>query len=61
MFNFIIPVYRTTKQVRKQFREMHDRAEEHMKKQQADQQATTPQPETKKEQVGDYIDFEEVK
>ena len=61
VFNFIIPVYKTSKQVKKQFHEMKDRMEEHMKQQQAGQQDTIPQPETKKDQAGDYIDFEEVK
>ena len=61
VFHFIIPVYKTTKQVKKQFREMHSRMEEHMNQQQANQQAPSPQPENKKAQAGDYIDFEEVK
>ncbi len=47
--------------MKKQFRDMKDRMEEHMNQQQAGQQSTTPQPEAKKEKVGDYIDFEEVK
>jgi hypothetical protein len=60
VFHFIIPVYKTTKQVKKQFREMNSRIEDHINQQQANQ-PPTPQPENKKTQAGDYIDFEEVK
>jgi predicted Holliday junction resolvase-like endonuclease len=61
IFHFIIPIYKTTRQVKKQFREMHTRMQDHMN-QQANQQQSQPQPEKKKEQVGgDYIDFEELK
>ena len=51
---FVIPVYRSTRQIKRQFREMHER----MQAQQ--QQQPTPEPE-KKDQVGDYIEFEELK
>jgi hypothetical protein len=62
IFHFVIPIYKTTKQVKKQFREMSSRMEDQMNQQQANQQTATPQPEKKNEQVGgDYIDFEEVK
>ena len=62
VFHFIIPIYKTTKQVKKQFSEMHNRMEDHMNQQQQGyQQTPTPEPQVKKEQAGDYIDFEEVK
>lgn len=62
VFHFIIPIYRTTKQVKKQFREMHDRMEDHITQQQeANQPTSVPETEIKKQQAGDYIDFEEVK
>ena len=61
IFHFIIPIYRTTKQVKKQFREMHDRMEDHITQQQANRPTSVPEPEVKKQQAGDYIDFEEVK
>jgi hypothetical protein len=63
LFDFIIPVYKTTRQVKKQFRDMHGRMEDYVNKQQAGQQSTTstPQQEAKREQPGDYIDFEELK
>jgi len=41
---------------------MHDRMADHMtQQQQADPQTSTSQPENKKQQAGDYIDFEELK
>ena len=41
---------------------MHARMEGHMaQQQQADPQTSASQQENKKEQVGDYIDFEELK
>jgi hypothetical protein len=47
--------------MKKQFREMHSRMQDHANQQQANQQTTTPQYENKKQQAGDYIDFEDVK
>lgn len=61
VFHLIIPLYKTTKQVKKQFREMHSRMEDHINQQQANQHTVTPQPENKKQPADDYIDFEEVK
>jgi hypothetical protein len=61
VFHFIIPIYKTTKQVKKQFREMHGRMEDHINQQQPNQQTMPPKQEDKKTVGGDYIDFEEVK
>ena len=61
VFHFIIPVYKTTRQVKKQFREMHSRMQDNMSQQQPYQQPATPVTENKKQQAGDYIDFEELK
>jgi Sec-independent protein translocase protein TatA len=61
IFEFIIPVYRTTRQVKKQFREMNERMKEHMRQQQGDQFAPEKEPQTTKEKPGDYIEFEEIK
>jgi hypothetical protein len=61
IFHLIIPLYKTTKQVKKQFREMHNRMQDHVNQQESFQQSSTPQPENNKQQAGDYIDFEEVK
>ena len=60
IFNFLIPVVRTTRQVKKGFREMNSKMNDFMKQQNA-QSSQTSKPEDKKEQVGDYIDFEEIK
>ncbi len=64
IFRFILPVYRTTRQVKKSFREMQERMNEQMQ-----QQGYGPPPsEASKSHVksdpskaGEYIDFEEVK
>jgi len=61
VFHFIIPIYKTTRQVKKQFREMHSRMQDNMSPQQPYQQPVTPATENKKQQAGDYIDFEELK
>jgi hypothetical protein len=60
VFRFIIPIYRTTRQVKKKFREMHQTMQEQVHRQEepvkpAPQKSTSPKP------GGDYIDFEEVK
>lgn len=62
VFHFIIPIYKTTKHVKGQFKDMHSRMQEQMNKQeQAFQSTTINKTETPKEKVGDYIDFEELK
>ena len=61
VFHFIIPVYKTTRQVKKQFREMHSRMQDNMGQQPPYQQPVTPVTENKNQQAGDYIDFEELK
>lgn len=64
IFNFIIPVYRTTRQVKKGFSEMNGRMNEFMNQQQASSQpgqTSTSKNKTEKEPPGDYIDFEEIK
>ena len=61
VFHFIIPIYKTTRQVKKQFREMHSQMQENMSQKQPYQQTATPATENKTQQAGDYIDFEELK
>ena len=61
VFHFIIPIYKTTRHVKKQFREMNSRMESHMNQQQANTQTSASQTENKKAPAGDYIDFEELK
>ena len=61
IFRVVIPVYRTTKQVKRQFREMKTKMEEHQMR----QNGQVPREEVKKSAPrtpsSDYIDFEEVK
>ncbi|MEY4627962.1 MAG: hypothetical protein RLZZ595_288 [Bacteroidota bacterium] len=53
---FVVPVYKTTKQVKKQFNAMREQQEQYA-------QGPTPTPEKKPQGVdkSDYIDFEEIK
>lgn len=57
IFKLVVPVYKTTKQVKQKFREMHSQMEEQRKQQQGYAEPKTE----KKEKIGDYIDFEEMK
>jgi hypothetical protein len=64
--NFIIPIYRTTRQVKRSFREMHEQMNQHQRQYQGNgaethtqQESTSKKPDS--DQVGEYIDFEEVK
>jgi hypothetical protein len=67
IFNFIIPVYKATQQVKKGFREMHHRmndftnGEQQSSSQQSSSQQSRSSNNSAKESAGDYIDFEEVK
>ncbi|MBN8788895.1 MAG: hypothetical protein J0I84_17560 [Terrimonas sp.] len=60
---FVIPVFRTGKQIKRQFNDMQQRMEEQMRQQQAAAANNAPQAEKQSPAtpVGDYIDFEEVK
>lgn len=55
VFNFIIPIYRTTKSMSDKVREMNERL-----KQQENSNARQQAPKTVTRE-GDYIDYEEVK
>lgn len=62
IFDFIIPVYQSTKQVRRQMGDIQERMRQQFEQQQ--QQAAEPQrPQTtaKKADKSDYLDFEEIK
>lgn len=63
VFRFIIPVYKTTRQMKKKFREMQDRVQDQMNQQQNDYTTQTrpSQKPTEKSPKEDYIDFEEIK
>lgn len=71
VFNFLVPVARTTRHVRQQFRNMQE-MQEAMRQQQGQDQAqaqdfqarqrpASQQRPAQKPPSGDYIDFEEVK
>jgi len=62
IFDFIIPIYNTTKKVKKQFGEMHNKMQEQMNtfnQQQRNNSSQAPREEPVKKE--DYIDFEEIK
>ena len=58
IFDFIIPVYKTTKQVSQKMGEMQQKMNEHAKQQNNTQQATAQKEKPARE---DYIEFEEIK
>jgi Sec-independent protein translocase protein TatA len=63
IFDFIIPVYQSTKQVRRQMGDIQERMRQQFEQQQ--QQSAEPQrPQAtaaKKADKSDYLDFEEIK
>jgi len=59
IFNLVIPVYRTTRNIKKGFRDMHDQMKEKMDQQKTETASSTKANSSKP--LGDYIDFEEVK
>ena len=63
VFDFIIPVYDTTKKVKKQFGEMQHKMDEMNRQQQASQYSAKPKEPAPKttSKSDDYIDFEEIK
>jgi hypothetical protein len=62
VFDFILPVYRTTKKVRKGFREMQEQMNQHSGQHRQKESYSTQNPNTNnKGSVGEYIDFEEIK
>lgn len=63
IFDFIIPIYETTRQVKQKVGEMQYKMNEHMKQQQqqATQATAAPKEPATKPGKEDYIEFEEVK
>jgi len=61
VFRFIIPVYKTTRQVKKKFREMNEQMQQEQFQQQGFNQQPTPQKSSPTQRNEDYIDFEEIK
>jgi hypothetical protein len=65
IFKFIVPIYRTTRRVKKQFGQMREKMEDQMRQQEGFSTSpkagqNTQKPSTPKA-AGDYIDFEEIK
>ena len=63
IFDFIIPIYQTSKKVKKQFGEMHSKMQEQMNQynRQSSQQAQTAAPAKPEKKREEYIDYEEIK
>jgi hypothetical protein len=61
VFHFIIPLYKTTRQVKKSFRNMQDQMRQHTDPYGQQQPQKNQQKKPGASKVGDYIDFEEVK
>jgi len=62
LFKFLIPVFRTTQQVKKDVRAMNDRMNEFAKAQRNASSTKSKAPDkSSKEPIGDYLDFEEIK
>lgn len=61
IFDFIIPVYESSKKIKKQFGEMQDKMQNDLKNYQGQQTQAKPQPQSPPKKEDDYIDFEEVK
>ena len=66
VFGFLVPVFRTTQKIKAGFRDIRAQAEENINRQQtnstqANGSSAGSSNEKKKEPVGDYIDFEEIK
>ncbi|MFL5739037.1 MAG: hypothetical protein ACJ75B_02380 [Flavisolibacter sp.] len=60
LFEFILPLVRTTRQVRRGFRDMNQRMRQHTEGFQ-NRSETKQKPAESSKSTGDYIDFEEVK
>lgn len=61
IFDLIIPLTQTTKKVKKQFGEMHDRMEEQQRQYEKERSYQSHKPTPKAPSSDDYIEFEEVK
>lgn len=59
IFDFIIPVYRSTKKIKKQFGDIQSKMQNDMNSFQNRQKPPQPEPSVKPED--EYIEFEEVK
>lgn len=60
IFEFIVPVYNSTKKIKKQFGDMQEKMEQDMNTMNSRRPQSPPAaPKVKRE--GDYIDYEEIK
>lgn len=59
IFDFIIPIYESSKKIKKQFGEMQEKMQNDLNQYQNAPKPQQQQPTPKKD--GDYIDFEEIK
>lgn len=59
IFDFIIPIYQSTKKIKKQFGEMQDKMQNDINRYQSPKTSAHTDSSAKKE--GDYIEFEEIK
>jgi hypothetical protein len=62
VFKFIIPVYKTTRQMKQKFREMQTNMQEHMNQQpRFSTEPNAAEKSSSKKSKDDYIDYEEIK
>ncbi len=61
IFDFIIPVYESSKKIKKQFGEMQEKMQNNMNQYQNQQKPAQPPTPKPVQKEGDYIEFEEVK
>ncbi|MEP6710983.1 MAG: hypothetical protein ABJA37_01135 [Ferruginibacter sp.] len=61
IFEFIIPVYNTTKQMKGKMHEMHQKMQEQQQSNTNNFNTAPPDAASKRPASGDYIDYEEVK
>jgi uncharacterized protein YneF (UPF0154 family) len=59
IFDFIVPVYNSTKKIKKQFGDMHEKMQQDMNAMNSKQAQAHSERKVKRE--GDYIDYEEIK
>jgi len=60
VFNFIIPLFKTTRHIRQQFKDVNSRMQDQMNNP-LNQQAPRDTPRPQKVDKEDYIEFEEIK
>ena len=61
IFNFIIPIYKTTRQVKRSFRDMQEQMQQRTDPYYQQPQNNASTQKASNGNKGDYIDFEEVK